>query len=134
MNMNAPTSTNRLTPERQERTAYHESGHCLGALAFGIEIRSVTVRVRPHLHHGPLPSWLAAENLLTLILAGPECERLYCGALDDGGDRFDLAAAYRHLRVQCSPLRVLAEFERARRGAQARSSALSRALPAYLGG
>jgi hypothetical protein len=104
-----------------ERVAYHEVGHALAALLFGIPIRTVTVEGQPHLHRGELPldPGLTLEALLTLCLAGPECERLHCGALDDGGDTLDIDAAFRHLRHELSPLEVLGEYSRARNAAAA---------------
>jgi hypothetical protein len=113
--MHAPTAT------LAERTAYHEVGHCLAALLYGIPIRAVTVEGQPHLQRGKLPldHGPSLEALLTLCLAGPECERLHCGAVDDGGDRLDIEAAFRHLRHQLSPLEVLGEYSRARNAAAA---------------
>jgi hypothetical protein len=113
--MHAPTAT------LAERTAYHEVGHALACLAFGVPIRTVTVEGEAHLHRGPLPfdHGLSLECLLTLCLAGPECERLHCGAVNDGGDRFDIATALRHLRHELNPLEVLGEYSRARDSARA---------------
>jgi hypothetical protein len=113
--MHAPAAT------LAERTAYHEVGHALAALLYGIPIRAVTVEGQPHLHRGELPfePGLTLEALLTLCLAGPECERLHCGAVDDGGDTFDIEAAFRHLRRELSALEVLGEYARARDAAAA---------------
>jgi hypothetical protein len=102
-----------------ERTAYHEVGHCLAALAYGIPIRTVTVEGQPYLERGEIPEGLPLEALLTLICAGPECERLHVGAVDDGGDIFDIRAALRHLRRSLSPLEVLGAYSRARDSAGA---------------
>jgi hypothetical protein len=103
-----------------ERTAYHEAGHCLACLAFGVEIRSVTIEGQPYLERGKLPfdNGLTLEALLTLCLAGPECERLHLGAVDDGGDFLDIRTAFRHLRRQLSPLEVLGAYSRARASAE----------------
>jgi hypothetical protein len=102
------------------RTAYHEVGHCLAALCYGIEIRTVTIEGQPYLERGELPldNGLTLEALLTLCLAGPACERLHLGAVDDGGDALDLRTAFRHLRRQFGPLQVLSQYGRARDSAE----------------
>ena len=84
-----------------EHVAYHESGHTIAAINFGIPIIRVTIADgQPHLHRGTYQQRrdLAVENLVILCLAGPAGEELICGAVDDGSDQGDIDTARRYLR------------------------------------
>ena len=79
-----------------ERTAYHEAGHATAALAFGIPIISVTVdNGTPHMHRGHYraPHDRGLEVMVTLCLAGPAAEALFCGPITDGSDHVDIEMA-----------------------------------------
>jgi hypothetical protein len=104
------------TPTHAERVAFHECGHCLACLVYGVEIRTVTIVGQPILERGALPrdNRLSLEALLTLCLSGPACEVLHCGPITDHGDYLDIEATLRHLRRQFGPLQVLSQYQRAR--------------------
>jgi hypothetical protein len=62
-----------------ERVAYHESGHVIAAINFGIPVIRVTIELgHPHLHRGAYKQThdLAVECLATLWLSGPAAEEL----------------------------------------------------------
>jgi hypothetical protein len=108
------------------RTALHESGHCVAALTFAIPIICVTIEHDdPHLQRGRYQPQHEArlESLCVLCLAGPEAERLFCGAIEPGTDAIDIAMARRHLARRhlarrFAPLRVGAEMVRMRASAE----------------
>jgi hypothetical protein len=65
-----------------ERAAYHEAGHCAAAIAFGIPIIAVTIVADvPHVHRARYraPGIVGLRSLVTMCLAGPAGERLFCG-------------------------------------------------------
>jgi len=90
------------------------------ALTYGIPLVHVTVTGHPHAQCGSwrAPQGLACEALLTFLLAGPEAEKEFCGALDDGGDRIDVDNARRFLSRQFAPLQVGFQLLRYRDAAQ----------------
>ena len=49
---------------------------------------------------------------MTLCLAGPAAEELFCGPITDGSDRIDIAMTRRYLERRVEPLRLGAELER----------------------
>jgi hypothetical protein len=104
----------------RERLATHEAGHVVGALTYGIPLVSVTITGLPHAlcaSYRP-PRGLACESLLTFLLAGPEAEKEYCGAVDDGGNRIDYDHARRELARQFGPLHVGFQLARYRDAAE----------------
>jgi hypothetical protein len=79
-----------------ERAAYHEAEHCAAALAYGIPIISVSIDAdTPHLHRGRnrAPHDCGLECMVTLCLAGPASEELFCGRIEDGSDQSDVRMA-----------------------------------------
>jgi hypothetical protein len=91
----------------RERIATHEAGHSVAALTYGITLISVTIVGHPHAQCASYrpPQGLACEALLTFLLAGPEAEKEFCGASDDGGDRIDVdkrAAIWRASSRRCT--------------------------------
>jgi hypothetical protein len=98
----------------QERCAYHESGHAVAALTFGIPIITVTIENdRPHLHRGRYhvsDADLGLESMMTLCLAGPEAEKEFCGPIDDGSGQTDYQMAREYLaRSIANPLQAAAD-------------------------
>jgi hypothetical protein len=75
-------------------------------------IRTPNVRVIAHRKASP------CESLLTFFLAGPEAEKEFCGASDDGGDRIDVHNARRYLARQYAPLHIGFQLLRYRDAAQ----------------
>jgi hypothetical protein len=104
-----------------ERTAYHEAGHCVAALQFGIPIISVTIEndagqlLRGHYRER---ADLALECIVTFCLAGPAAEELFCGPVADGSDRADYEMARHYLARQYDSLKVGAEVARLREAAR----------------
>jgi hypothetical protein len=106
----------------RERCAFHEAGHATAALAYGIPIVAVTIAAEtPHLHraHYRARHDLGLETLVTLCLAGPAAEELFCGAITDGSDQGDLKMARKYIaRSISNPLRAAGELSRLRDAAQ----------------
>src|SRR5262249_47224213 len=85
------------------RTAYHETGHCLAALCFGIEIVHATLGERPHMQRARVSLDTTLEVRLTLCLAGPELEGLPCRAgADPRAVRHGHGHGRRCWRTRCS--------------------------------
>jgi hypothetical protein len=66
-----------------KRIAYHESGHAVAALTFGMPIIRVTIDADPpHCHRGRWRSGsdMALANIVTLCLCGPAAENRLCWA------------------------------------------------------
>ena len=107
--------------------AVHEAGHAVAALTFAIPIISVSIdAATPHLHHARYQPQHSAglETLAVMFLAGPSAEQLFCGSIEPGTDRFDLAMAREHLARRFAPLRIGAEMVRLRGSAEALVSLL----------
>jgi hypothetical protein len=101
----------------RERAAYHEAGHCAAASAFGIPIIAVTIEADAgHLYRGHYRERadLALECIVTMCLAGPAAEELFCGPIADGSDRADYEMARYYLARRFEPLRIGAEIARLR--------------------
>jgi ATP-dependent Zn protease len=98
-----------------ERRAYHESGHAVAAITFGIPIIRVTVNADAgHLYRGYYSaSGIGLECMVTMCLAGGAAEEYFCGAIN-GSDRIDIEMAKRYLARQFSVLQIGAELERLR--------------------
>jgi hypothetical protein len=104
-----------------ERVAYHEAGHVAAALVLGVPIVSVTIdNVTPHMHRGHYrPSHdLGLECMVTLCLAGPAAEALFCGPITDGSDRVDIEMAREYLARWFRPALILFELARHRDAAE----------------
>ena len=104
------------------RTALHEAGHAVAALTFAIPIISVSIdAATPHLHHARYQPQHDAglETLAVMFLAGPSAEQLFCGSIEPGTDRFDLAMAREHLARRFAPLQIGAEMVHLRGSAEA---------------
>jgi hypothetical protein len=109
-----------MTMDLLHRRAYHESGHAIAAIAYGIEIISVTISDdQPHLHRGRYrPSHDAGlETMVTLCLAGPASEEFFCGPIN-GSDRIDLEMAREYLARTVDALRIGVELARHREAAE----------------
>ena len=107
--------------------AVHEAGHAVAAITFAIPIISVSIdAATPHLHHARYQPQHSAglETLAVMFLAGPAAEQLFCGSIEPGTDRFDLAMAREHLARRFAPLRIGAEMVRLRGSAEALVSLL----------
>jgi len=105
----------------RKRAAYHEAGHCAAAIAFGIPIVHVTIEADAgHLYRGHYRERadLALECIVTMCLAGPAAEELFCGPIADGSDRTDYEMAKHYLARQFDPLKVGAEIARLRDAAR----------------
>ena len=83
-----------------ERTAYHEAGHAVMALALGRPVDHVSIRPdAQRLGHcdfrkpvfRPSEDWLEREMLISL--AGPAAEGLFAGEYDEVGAAFDFRQA-----------------------------------------
>jgi hypothetical protein len=106
----------------RERCAYHESAHVTAALVLGVPVISVSIdNDTPHMHRARYraPHDCGLETIVTLCLAGPEAETLFCGQITDGSDQPDLRMAREYLaRSISNPLRAAAELSRLRDAAQ----------------
>jgi len=102
----------------RERACVHEAGHTVAALVYGVEIISVTVKDRPHLHRGRYhapTSELGFEVVAVICFAGICAEELLCGPIEDGGDLLDLRMVRAHIaRSVSNPLQVGVELARHR--------------------
>jgi hypothetical protein len=101
--------------------AYHEADHCAAALAFGIPVVSVSIADdNPHLLRGRYhaPHDCGLECMVTLCLAGPASEELFCGRIEDGSDQSDVRMAREYLAHQFAPLQVGVQLSRYRDAAQ----------------
>jgi hypothetical protein len=104
-----------------ERAAYHEAGHCAAAIAFGIPIIGVIVEGDAgHLYRGHHQERadFGLESIVTMSLAGPAAEELFCGPIADGSDRADYEIARHYLSRQFDPPKVGAEIARLRDDAE----------------
>jgi hypothetical protein len=105
-----------------ERISWHEAGHVVAAITFGIPVISVTINDarNPHLLRGRYrpPHDAGLEALCVLCLSGPESERAFCGDIEPGADRTDLDMARRYLGHRLGPLQLAAEIERHRASAE----------------
>jgi hypothetical protein len=100
-----------------ERVAYHEAGHCAAAIAYGIPIIGVTIEADAgHLYRGDYQQRadLALACLVTMCMAGPAAEEIFCGPIEDGTDRADYEMARHYLARQFDPLKVGVEIARLR--------------------
>jgi hypothetical protein len=100
-----------------ERIAYHEASHCVAALTFSIPIISVTIENdTPHLLRGRYrpPDGIGLECLVTMCLAGPVGEKLFCGSPDDASGQIDYDMARHYLSDRYDLLQVEAEIVRFR--------------------
>jgi hypothetical protein len=98
------------------RCAYHESGHAVACLCLGIPLTYVTMDAdNPHCMRARYRPAHAAglECLVTMCLAGPMVEVLFCGAIADGGDADDYQMALHYLADRC-PLQIGTELARLR--------------------
>jgi hypothetical protein len=105
----------------RERTAVHESGHVVAALALGVPIISVSIDADiPHLHRARYQPHHDAglECMATLCLAGPAAEEYFCGSIEDGADRTDIEMAQRYLAQRLEPVQIAAEMMRLRGSAE----------------
>jgi hypothetical protein len=92
-----------------ERCAWHEAGHCCAALVYNIPILSVSIDTatpRVHRAHYRAPADIALEAMCVLCLAGPSSEEFFCGKIDDGSDRTDIAIAREYLSRQYDALQI----------------------------
>jgi hypothetical protein len=106
------------------RTCVHESGHVVACITYGVEIISVTVEDRPHLHRGhyhPHASDLGLEAICVLCLSGIAAEEYFFGVPipDPAAIQQDLRMA----RDACSraiadPWRAAVELARCRVAAE----------------
>jgi ATP-dependent Zn protease len=101
-----------------ERRAYHESGHAVAAIAFGIPIIRVTVNADAgHLYRGYYSAaGIGLECMVTMCMAGGASEEYFCGAIN-GSDRIDIEMARRYLARRFDPLQIEVEIEHARAAA-----------------
>ena len=102
----------------RERCAFHESGHAVAAITYGVPILAVTIEDRPHLHrgqyHAPTPD-LGFEAIAVICFAGICAEELLVGPIEDGGDVPDLRMVREHIaRSVSNPLQVGVELARHR--------------------
>jgi hypothetical protein len=104
-----------------ERAAYHEAGHCVAAIAYGIPVVSVSIADdNPYLLRGRYhaPHDCGLECIVTLCLAGPASEELFCGRIEDGSDQADIGMARGHLARKFNALQIGAEMARLHDSAQ----------------
>jgi hypothetical protein len=104
-----------MTVDLQTRRAYHESGHAVAATGYGIPIVSVTINNdTPGLYRGHYRATheRGLECMVTLCLAGPAAEKLFCGPIPDDSDRIDQQMAREYLARIVSPLRIGVEIAR----------------------
>jgi hypothetical protein len=77
----------------RKRAVYHEAGHC-AAIAFGIPIVHVTIEAAAgHLYRGHYRERadLALECIVTMCLAGPAAEELFCGPIRLASNSVDIS-------------------------------------------
>jgi hypothetical protein len=107
----------------QRRRAFHEAGHVVCALAYGIPILAASIADNhSHMLRGryrpPLAS-IGLEAMTVLCMSGAAAEEFFCGPITDGGDCVDLEMARDYLtRAGFDPLRVGAGLKQARDAAQ----------------
>jgi hypothetical protein len=105
----------------RERAAYHEAGHCAAALAYAIPIIHVTIENDAgHLYRGNYRQRadLGLECMVTMCLAGPAAEALFCGPTDDRSGRTDHEMAKHYLSRRFGLLEIGAEIVRLREAAE----------------
>ena len=97
-----------------ERTAIHEAGHTMVAVRYSIPIIRVTILNEPHMHRGryrpECSRLIGLRRLVTLCLAGPEAERVFCGPIRDGGDKTDQRMARVYLSARLASDQIEAEL------------------------
>lgn len=100
----------------RERCSYHESGHVLAAIVFGVPLVRVSIDadVGPHTH---CARWRAAhpdlglESMVILTCAGRAAEELFCGTDGADADQGDLANARAYLaRAIANPLQAAVQL------------------------
>ena len=109
-------------PSLAERIVYHEAGHAVAALAFGVPIIRVIVdSAAPAMHRGrykPPTADIGVEVMATLCLAGPASEQLFCGEIIDGSDTTDIEMARGYLMDHYNAVRLGAALARHRDAAE----------------
>jgi hypothetical protein len=103
-----------------ERTAYHESGHCIAARTLGLPIKFATIDGRPHLLRGAFSGQRSTsiESIVLVCLAGPAAEQLFFGRVDNGGDAVDIDLAHDYLRDFYAAAEIGYQLTRMRLGAE----------------
>ena len=100
-----------------KRAAYHELGHVIAAITYGIPIISVSINsTTPQMHRGnyQAPADIGLEAICILCLAGPASEEYFCGKIDDGSDQTDIATVRKYLSRQYDALQIRFQFDRLR--------------------
>jgi ATP-dependent Zn protease len=106
---------------KRERTAYHEAGHVISAVQLGVPVISATIdRKQPHFLRGRYKQSrdLAIEHLVTVCLAGPAAEEMFCGPITDDGDAVDLRMARSYLAPHYSEFVLGFQIDRLRGAAE----------------
>jgi hypothetical protein len=102
----------------RQRIAWHEAGHAVAAITYGVPIISITVDGdMPHLHRGRYraPSAdLALESLCVLCMAGAAAEEFFTGPITDNAARDDYDMARSYLARYYDPVTVGAGLKQAR--------------------
>lgn len=100
-----------------KRAAYHEIGHVIAAITYGIPIISVSINTAtPHMHRGNYhpPPGIGLEAMVTLCLAGPAAETFYVGPITDGSDETDYRMAREYLSRRYDTLEIGVQLNRMR--------------------
>lgn len=99
-----------MKPTERERNAYHEAGHTVAAVVYGVPILYVTVAEHDaHLQRGGYQQQLdlSVEALAVISLAGPAAERLFFGEAPASAIARDLQMAQNFLAKRYGTLETL---------------------------
>jgi hypothetical protein len=104
-----------------ERDAYHEAGHTIAALTYGLPIVSVTIESnRPHMLRDRFrrERSSAVEALAIVCLSGPAGEAMFCGPGNDDSDLIDRRMARDYLATCFPAAQIRYQMTRMRYGAE----------------
>jgi ATP-dependent Zn protease len=81
----------------RRKSAFHEAGHAVACVAWGIPIYAASIAPRPQVRHS---LWFHAndgtrlQRMAAMRLAGSAAERFFCGAAEDDPADIEKAREY----------------------------------------